>query len=333
MTKKNTNSREPFLLKPVSKNYLWGGQRLRDDFSKEGSYPLAETWECSTHPDGESLVASGMYTGQTLSSVIQKHPEILGTRMREQSEFPILIKFIDAKENLSVQVHPDDEYARLHEHGQNGKTEMWYVVDAEEDASLIYGLRHDITASKLKESIKTGTLELFLQKVPIRKNDVFFLRPGTIHAIGAGALIVEVQQNSNITYRLYDYDRIDRNGSKRPLHIDRALEVATLNKSNLPTQPLRILRYQPGYASESLCHCAYFYVERVLINTERHRSMVALKTSSLSFEVLVCIEGCGSVFFHEKKDAIHFIKGDSIFLPADCEYRVHGMCQLIKVGV
>jgi len=310
---------------------MWGGRRLRDDFSKEGEFPLAETWECSTHPDGVSIIASGKNTGRLLSDVIKESPYILGTKLEGITELPLLIKFIDSKENLSVQVHPDDDYARLHENGQNGKTEMWYVIDAEENAKLVYGLRHNTTSDMLKKSIGNGTLELFLQEIPVRKNDVFFIPPGTIHAIGAGSLIVEIQQNSNITYRLYDYNRIDRSGKKRELHTDKALEVANLNKSNHPIQPLRILHYQPGYASESLCQCRYFQVERVLINTEKLRSMVRLKTSELVFQVLVCIDGCGSVFYGKEKDAIHFIKGDSIFLPAGCEYQLHGMCQLIKV--
>ena len=147
----------PFLLKPAGKDYLWGGSRLKDDFSKDMDLtPLAETWECSTHPDGPSIVASGMYEGRLLSEVLNRHPEYMGTHPKTDGGLPILIKFIDARKDLSVQVHPDDEYAREHEHGSLGKTEMWYVLDAAKDAKLVYGFYHDISREKLKKSLEDG---------------------------------------------------------------------------------------------------------------------------------------------------------------------------------
>lgn len=219
MTNGNMNLRnKPFLLKPVGKDYLWGGSRLNDDFSKDIEMePLAETWECSTHPDGPSLVASGEHAGKLLTEVLHEHPEYLGTHPRTEGELPILIKFIDAKKDLSVQVHPDDDYAFLHENGSLGKTEMWYVLDAAKDAKLIYGFYHDMTKETLKKSLADGTIEKYLQKVPIRKDDVFYVEAGKVHGIGAGALIAEIQENSNLTYRLYDYNRLDKNGKAREL--------------------------------------------------------------------------------------------------------------------
>ena len=220
MTRRNMswNSEEPsgtrpFLLKPAGKDYLWGGSRLKDDFSKDMDLtPLAETWECSTHPDGPSIVASGVYEGRLLSEVLNRHPEYMGTHPKTDGGLPILIKFIDARKDLSVQVHPDDEYAREHEHGSLGKTEMWYVLDAAKDAKLVYGFYHDISRKKLKKSLEDGNVERYLQKVKVQKDDLFYIEPGTVHAIGAGVLIAEIQESSNLTYRMYDYGRVDKNG-------------------------------------------------------------------------------------------------------------------------
>ncbi len=161
---------QPFLLKPAGKDYLWGGSRLNDDFSKNIKLePLAETWECSTHPDGRSIVASGEFSGKMLSEVLKLHPEFLGTHPRTKGELPILIKLIDAKKDLSVQVHPDDEYARLHESGSLGKYEMWYVLDSAADARLVYGFFHDMEKEAVRQSIADGTIEKYLQKIPVKK--------------------------------------------------------------------------------------------------------------------------------------------------------------------
>lgn len=333
MINKNMYLNKPFLLKPAGKDYLWGGSRLNDDFAKGiDMTPLAETWECSTHPDGPSLIGSGMHKGITLSAVIKEHPEYLGLHSKTKRELPILIKFIDAKKDLSVQVHPDDAYAMINENGANGKTEMWYVMDAVKDARLIYGLSHNTTRETIKKGIEQGTLEKYLQKVPIKKDDVFYIPPGTIHAIGAGALIAEVQENSNITYRLYDYNRTDKNGRKRELHIDKALDVANLNGIEAPRQNLRVLKYRPGCATEFLYRCKYFQVERMLINTERIREMVSFQTTELSFEVLLCMDGCGSISF-EENEMIRFFKGDCIFVPASSvPVKIHGSAQFLKVS-
>ena len=322
----------PFMLKPCGKDYLWGGNRLKDDFSKDiDIFPLAETWECSTHPDGPSIVASGVCTGESLREVLGRHPEYLGSHPESKEELPILIKLIDAKEDLSIQVHPDDSYAMAHENGQRGKTEMWYILDAGKDAKLIYGLHHDCNKETLRESIENHTIEKYLQKVPVRKDDLFFIEAGTIHAIGAGVLIAEIQENSNLTYRMYDYNRTDKNGKMRKLHIEKALEVANLKASMEPRQPLRVLKYRRGCAQELLCRCKYFEVSRMIVNTERCRQMVEYQTDSTSFHVLLCITGCGSVFFNEK-DALHFFKGDCIFVPADSvKIRIHACAQFLDV--
>lgn len=331
-----TGYNKPFLLKPAAKDYLWGGNRLNDDFGK-GIHmsPLAETWECSTHPDGVSTVASGDYEGQPLSLVLIEHPELLGSHVLAvtggKAELPILVKLIDAKNDLSVQVHPDDAYAAEHESAAMGKTEMWYVMKAKRGSELIYGFNQDVSADRVRQAIHRGTIGRYLNHVPVHENDIFFIEPGTVHAIGGGALIAEIQQNSNLTYRLYDYGRTDKNGNPRKLHIDKALDVANLNSNLLPSQSMRVLKYRSGCASEILGRCKYFQVERMLINTELYREMASFKTDQNSFHVLLCTDGCGVVFGEDF--ALNFFKGDCIFVPAESiELTLHGKAQLLNVS-
>ncbi len=333
MTSTSTNSRtKPFLLTPAGKDYLWGGNRLKTEFNKEiDLVPLAETWECSTHPDGPSVIVTGRHAGKTLAELLKEHPEYLGKHPGTEGELPVLIKFIDAKKNLSVQVHPDDDYARKYENGQLGKTEMWYVMDAAPDAQLVYGFNHDITKEQLRQSLKDGTVEKYLQKVKIQKDDVFFIEAGTVHAIGAGALIAEIQESSNLTYRLYDYNRVGKDGKLRELHIDKALAVANLKSSSKPRQPLRLLKYKKGSATELLCRCKYFQVERYLLNTESSRKLVEFQTAGDTFEVFLCLDGCGVVFM-EDGDSMNFFKGDCIFVPANSlSMKFHGKAQFLHV--
>ena len=341
MTSRSSNwsiesNRTPFLLSPAGKDYIWGGNRLNDDFSKGISMePLAETWECSTHTDGPSTVASGEYKGTILSELLKEHPEYLGTHplgnpALQRGELPILIKFIDAKEDLSVQVHPDDDYAAKHENGSLGKTEMWYVLDAKDDTQLVYGFQHDMDRKQLERSLLDGTVGKYLQKVDVHADDVFYIEAGTVHSIGAGALVAEIQENSNLTYRMYDYDRVGKDGKKRPLHLNKALDVVNLRAAKEPRQPMRVLRYRPGYATEFLCRCKYFQVERVLLNTERCKGLASVRAESNSFQVLLCVGGCGVMLFG--KEALPFFKGDCIFLPADSiQTQIHGRAQLLKV--
>lgn len=320
----------PLLLRPSGKDYLWGGRRLKDEFEKGLDLePLAETWECSTHPDGPSYVSGGALDGMKLADVLQLHPEYLGERHKGETALPILIKLIDAKQDLSVQVHPTDAYARDFEGGQLGKDEMWYVLDAGKGVSLIYGLNQDCTKAQLRQALAEGTVMRYLQKVPIHKDDLFFIRAGTIHAIGAGALVAEIQESSNLTYRLYDYDRLDKDGKKRELHIEKALAVADLHSSAEPRQPLRVLRYRQGMASELLTRCKYFEVYRMLVNTER-RQKVGYRADELAFRVLLCVDGCGVLTFDGGE--LLFYKGDCIFVPADSAVlTIHGQAQFLDI--
>lgn len=299
-------------LQPAGKDYLWGGTRLREEYGKKIDLtPLAETWECSVHPDGPSIVANGQYKGKALSEVLKLHPEYLGTKV-ENGELPILVKFIDAKKDLSVQVHPDDEYARKYEH-QNGKTEMWYVIDADDDASLIYGFRHKVTEDILRNAVNTGSLDKHLQKVPVHKGDVFYVPAGTVHGIGAGILVAEIQESSNVTYRVYDYDRVDKNGKKRELHFDKSVQVMNMNIAPEIKQKPHIIKYYPGCSRELLCRCKYFEVERIQVTKGFSFSVM-----EQSFQVLMCLDGHGQV---ETMDAglkpVRFMKGETLFLPAE----------------
>ncbi len=335
MTSENTSlniNRIPFLLKPEGKDYLWGGTRLNDDFSKNlGLNPLAESWECVTMPDCSNVIASGNYKGRLLRDVVLENPEMLGTNQRITDGIPVLIKFIDAKGNLSVQVHPDDEYARLHENGSLGKTEMWYVVEASKDAQLIYGFLHDMKKSVVEKSLKNNTIEKYLQKIPVKKGDVFFIPAGQVHAIGAGCLIAEVQESSNITYRLYDYNRTDKDGNKRPLHIEKALDVMNYGGSACPRQPMHTMRFRRGVMIESVSHCKYFQVEKVTLDTQRCRELTSFQTRNDTFRILLCIEGCGTISWDG--GSLDFFRGDCIFVPADSiKYSAHGKAELLRVS-
>lgn len=322
--------RKPFMLKPASQDYLWGGSRLNDDFNLGLPVsPLAEAWMCSTHPDGVSTLASG----ELLSDALQLHPEWLGshplTITGGRPELPILIKLIDAKSDLSVQVHPDDDYAREYE-GQWGKTEMWYVLGAGKNSELIYGFNRDVSSDQIREAVETGAIGTLLNHVPVHKNDVFMVSPGTVHAIGAGCLVAEIQQSSNLTYRLYDYDRTDRWGQKRKLHLEKALDVAKLSSSTTPRQPLRVLKYKSGYASELLMRCRYFQVERMLLNTE-NRKLADFQTVKNSFHALLCVDGCGVLYGDDVM--LTFFKGDCIFVPAESiPLKLHGKAQILNVS-
>ena len=323
---------KPFLLQPAYKDYIWGGSRLKDEYGKDTDItPLAEAWVCSTHSDGQSIVANGEYKDYLLSEVIKTRPEYLGTHPRNKDKLPILVKLIDAREDLSVQVHPNDMYARIHEGGQLGKTEMWYVLHADKGAKLAYGFRHDMSKEVLKHSLCDGTIKRHLQFVPVKKGDIFLIEAGTVHAIGEGIVIAEIQENSNLTYRIYDYDRVDKSGNKRELHIDKALDVARLLSSVEPRQPMRVLNYKNGYASELLSRCKYFQTERLLLNTERYISMADYQTGSNSFKVLLCVSGCGTLF--GENVMINFFKGDCIFIPAESiPLKLHGKAQLLNIG-
>lgn len=308
---------DPVKLSPAFKDYLWGGTRLKAEFNKQSDLDrVAESWELSAHRDGQSTVATGDCQGLALTAYLEViGKEALGTNCQKYDYFPLLIKLIDAKGDLSVQVHPSDEYALTHE-GEYGKTEMWYILDCDEGASLYYGFSRDMTREEYETAIRDGRLTDILNRVPVKRGDVFFIPAGTVHAIGAGILICEIQQNSNTTYRVYDYNRRDKNGNLRPLHVEKALEVSCLQKS----PPLPEI---PDGADVTLTSCGYFEVNR-----QRVDGNGTISVNRDSFASLVVTEGQGSLLFDG--GALDFTKGDSLFIPAqDRVFDLIGTCELI----
>ena len=283
---------QPIKLTPALKDYLWGGTRLKTEFKMESNLDkIAEAWVLSCHPDGPSTA-----NGKTLQEIVEElGEECLGTRGALFPFFPILIKLIDARSPLSIQVHPSDEYALEHEN-QFGKSEMWYIVDCDEGASLYYGFNREITAEEFAERIKNDTLLEVLNKVPVKKGDCFFIDAGTIHAIGEGILIAEIQQNSNCTYRVYDYGRVGADGKPRDLHVEKALAVT---KTCPPEYPFG----KPE--SDTLASCKYFTVVRHKIAGEKQ-----LSVGSESFAAYLCTEGEAEI------DGVSLVAGDCVFVPA-----------------
>ena len=313
-------------LEPAFKDYIWGGTRLRDDFGKRCDFDkVAESWELSCHKDGPSVVAEGKDKGLTLQQYIDKYgKEILGTNCGRFESFPILIKLIDAKDNLSVQVHPDNEYA-LRVEGEYGKTEMWYVVDCDEGAELLYGFKKEISKDEFARRIADNTLLEVTNSVPVHKGDVFFIEAGTLHAIGKGILIAEIQQNSNTTYRIYDYGRVGKDGKPRELHVEKAKDVTRLAPAKkYPETPVE---KHEGYTSKLLAECEYFSTYILDIDGKAE-----LEAGEDSFNNLLFLEGEGTV---SGGDCVEFKKGDSIFITAGTgKYTVNGKCKavLTKIG-
>ncbi len=296
-------------LKPAFMDNIWGGRRLIEEFHMDCSLErAAEAWVLSCHPAGESRVANGELAGATLSEAIQAMGEdCLGERAKEFSFFPLLIKFIDARDDLSIQVHPEDEYALRVEKGY-GKTEMWYVMDADPGAKLFYGFTHPITKEEFECRIRENTLTEVLNAVEVKKGDCFFIPAGTIHAIGAGLLIAEIQQNSNTTYRVYDYGRRDKQGNTRELHIDKALDVTDLTPA--PATVQYEVRQMEGGRVETLADCAYFATDKIELD-----GALTLSVGKDSFRALLCMEGEGVVSAGGER--VSFVPGDCLFVPAD----------------
>lgn len=305
-----------FKLRPSCKDYFWGGHRLVDEYGKEYEGEiLAETWELSCHPDGPSTIVNGAYAGKTLEEYIEEAgKEVLGKNCRRFRDFPILIKFIDAKQNLSIQVHPDNRYALKNE-GQYGKTEMWYVMDAGKDAFLYYGFKKEISKEEFARRIQEDTLLEVLNAVPVQKGDVLFIESGTIHAIGEDILIAEIQQNSNVTYRVYDYGRVGKDGKKRDLHIEKALAV---------TNRVPLIKSKSSYPH--VADCDYFTVDKLNLDGQMMRRMEGY-VSEESFVSILILDGEGTV---SCGDQVTYKKGDSLFLPAGSgTYVIEGSCDAL----
>lgn len=314
---------QPVKLSPAFKDFLWGGTRLKEAYNKNSDLDIvAESWELSTHPQGQSTVLSGPFSGLTLSELIEKNPtKILGAKAAEFAYFPLLIKFIDAHDNLSVQVHPDDAFGMEHE-GEYGKTEMWYILECDEGAGLYYGVNRELTREEFAQRIQDNTVLEVLNRVEVHKGDVFFIPAGTIHAIGKGIVICEIQQNSATTYRVYDYDRRDAQGNTRPLHIEKALQVSRLTPSDAANEAKNIQEIAGG-TKRLLSSCNYFTVYGLKVSGQ-----MEVPITSDTFQSVVVTDGFGTLKMGETQLTLQ--KGDSVFIPSqNGVFTVSGDCELI----
>lgn len=291
---------EPFKLCAVTKNIIWGGGRLAREYGKGiPGEKIAESWELTDRSDGVNTIHGGTYDGMLFSDYLAAHRDTVYTGW-DGERFPLLIKLIDAESDLSIQVHPDDEYASAHTNDL-GKTEMWYIVDAAPDAKIIYGLKSRYSSAEIRSAIEAGTLEQLMHYVPVKKGEVYFIPSGTVHAICRGLLIAEIQQNSNITYRVYDYNRRGADGRLRELHVEDALAVM----EKIP-DPLSV-RAESDPATGLLAKCGYFTVRRFT-------SAFRMSADTNSFVHLLCLDGTAELCWGEKTMSV--FKGESVFVPA-----------------
>lgn len=276
------------------------------------------------HKDGKSMIDGGEYNNQSLENVIEKcgKEKIVGTNSKAFPYFPVLIKLIDAKDNLSIQVHPDNEYAERVEH-EFGKTEIWYVLDAAEDAQLIYGFKEKISSQAFREAIENNTLPDVLNVVNVKKGDLFFIEAGTVHAIGKGAFIAEIQQNSNSTYRVYDYGRVGKDGKPRELHIDKAVDVSVTEPAKYEIKPFGKPEKMVGGTKLLLTECELFTVYHYDIDSE-----IELKTDDTSFNHILVTDGSGKI------NDVAYKKGDSFFVPANFgKFKINGKAEIIVTKI
>ena len=308
-----------YKLKPACKDYLWGGHKLVDDYNVDYDGEIcSEAWVLSAHKDGLSIITNGIYEGKTIPEVIAaKGAEILGTDCKKYKDFPILIKLIDAKKALSIQVHPDDAYALEHEN-QYGKTEMWYILEAEEGAYLYQGFEKEISKEEFEQRIKDNTLTEVLHKEYVKPGDVVFISPGTLHSIGAGLVIAEIQQSSNVTYRIYDFGRVGADGKPRQLHIQQSIDVTRLERPEKYKSP-----------DEHMVSCEFFCVDSVEISALKEYTF---DVDDKSFTNILVTDGEGTVTSADESFVVR--KGDSLFIEASTgEVKITGDVKIIKTMV
>ncbi|MBQ8370907.1 MAG: class I mannose-6-phosphate isomerase [Clostridia bacterium] len=320
----------PILLRPVSKEIIWGGSKLKNDYGKSAPFDkIAESWELTVRPDENSVIANGKYAGMTLGQYISAdRARILGTNGVKYDRFPLLIKFIDAADKLSIQVHPDDAYGLANE-GELGKTEMWYIMDCEPGACLVYGLKEGCTTEEFAAAVAQGRTEEMLNFVPVKKGDVYFIPAGQVHAIGAGILIAEIQQNSNVTYRVYDYNRPGADGKPRELHTAKAIDVVKL-RSEAEIDAIRFAQPKPQGNYEVLASCDYFTTRKYVTDSDNVAVFHAHKTSFLSLLIL----DAEDAVLDNGHEQLPLRKGDSYFLPAGSgEYIITGKSEFLTTCV
>jgi len=329
MAKLVENILYPLKFEPVLIEMVWGGTLLRQKYGRcVESDKIGESWDISCHQKGESIVANGALRGISLKCILEKYPrEILGASFGGSYEFPLLLKLIHAKDVLSVQVHPADLYAQSHEGEPFGKTEMWYILEAGDDAELIYGLKKGTDKATFCECMEQNKLDECLNRLKVKAGDAVYIPAGLIHAIGKDILLCEIQQSSDLTYRVFDWNRTGIDGNPRKLHVEKALDVIDFNMTH-PVSPILGLSFEePGCVRTFLVGCKYFAIEKIDI-----RAGVKENTDGERFHTLTVIRGLGEIIF--KSGSINFKAGDSLLLPAALgEYEIRGECGVLKAYV
>lgn len=316
----------PLTFQPILKERIWGGDKLRflGKDLPEGACSIGESWEISMIDRDMSEVASGVYIQTSLDALLNRYPEqILGTKIYNKygKQFPLLFKFLDAKTDLSIQLHPNDELAQKR-HNSFGKTEMWYIMQADENARIILGFKKDSSPEEYLEHLKNKTLPDVLQEFYVKKGDVFFIETGTIHAIGGGILLAEIQQTSDITYRVYDWDRVDEHGNERELHIDLALDAINYQKKNP-----KIDYEKTDNASNELIDCPFFTTNFIPLT-----STYEVKKTNECFLVYICTEGTATLYYDN--DSFEFEKGKTVLIPASMtNFYIKGTAKLLEVFI
>lgn len=321
----------PLKFRPVFKDYIWGGRNLKE-FGKDIPEGItAESWEISCHPDGKSVVANGIFKGIELEALVKtlRHL-IIGTELPDGhiARFPLLVKFIDAEDRLSVQVHPDDDYAFKYENGDSGKNEMWYVVDARPGAEIVYGTVPGITRESFEERMKANDIESALNYTRVHPGDVINIPAGAIHAIGEGIVIAEIQQSSNLTYRVYDYERTDKYGNKRPLHLQKALEVTDFGfREDISALKGLAVEINRDASKVFLVATPYFLTEKYEVDGFAEET-----ADGGRFYIFICLEGGGKIVFEDREESV--VRGESVLIPAALgKYRLEGKLTLLRTCV
>lgn len=317
----------PLPLRPTYKEFLWGGTQLKTKYGKtDAPERTAESWELSTHPDGPSTVISGPYEGMTLAALGKTDKDAFWGKRCPFDTFPILVKLIDAEKVLSVQVHPSDQTADRSA-GEQGKTEMWYVLDCRPQSYIYFGLSKTVSREEFRCLAVEGSVCDVLNRVPVKKGDVFYIEPGTVHAIGPGIQIAEIQQNSNTTFRIYDYGRRDANGNERPLHHDRALSVIVYDPIIPDECKANGKVVFPEFTMTELFSCRYFTALSVDVHPE-----ILLDCDGSSFHHILCVEGNGYIEHGGAKYSL--ARGSSFFMPAALgKYRIAGQCRVLLTRI
>ncbi|WP_026714602.1 type I phosphomannose isomerase catalytic subunit [Flavobacterium daejeonense] len=315
----------PLQFVPILKERIWGGEKLKTVLNKSiESVTTGESWELSAVEGDVSVVANGALKGRTLMQLIDESPnEILGTAVYQKfgKQFPLLFKYLDAREDLSIQVHPNDELAK-ERHNSFGKTEMWYIMQADADARIIVGFKEKSNAEEYVSNLKNKRLLSILDAVKVKSGDVFFLETGTVHAIGAGLVVAEIQQTSDITYRIYDFDRVDAQGNERELHIDQALDAINYDKVDTYRQYAKEVNQ-----SNSVVDCPYFTTNFIPLDGE-----INVSKNGETFTVYMCVEGVFEIAYNQVKYSCK--KGDTVLIPAAIDsFVLNGKASVLEIYI